>query len=81
MADDTCAELLTRLNAAKAALIGVQNGGAIRAITDSDGSRIEYTSANPARLISYVALLQAMYDACIAGTSPPVVTRPVNFFF
>lgn len=77
---ETCADILARLNAAKAALAGAQQGGAIRSVTDTDGSRIEYTAANPGRLVSYIALLQAQYDACISGTTP-VVTRPVNFFF
>jgi len=78
---ETCPEIYTRLLSARAALDGLMKGGAVRAITDTDGSRIEYTSANPGRLISYVALLEAQYAACIGGTSPPVVTRPVQFFF
>lgn len=77
---ETCVQILTRLNAARAALDAVINGGAIRSITDTDGSRVEYTSANSSKLVSYIALLQAQYDACIGGTST-VVTRPVNFFF
>lgn len=78
MAD--CAEILARLNAAKVALEALYKGGTVRSITDADGSRIEYNAAKPERLISYVALLQAQYDACIAGTSP-VLTKPVNFYF
>lgn len=78
MAD--CAEILNRLNEAKAALHAVRIGGVVRSITDSDGSRIEYSQANMNNLTSYVALLQAQYDACVAGTGA-VVTRPVNYFF
>jgi len=78
MAD--CADILRRLNAAKAALELVNTTGQVRAITDTDGSRIEYSIQRPQNLVSYVALLQAQYDACIAGTAT-IVTRPVNFFF
>lgn len=78
MAD--CADILRRLNEAKAALEGVLKGGSIRSIQDTDGSRVEYNAANQTNLRNYIALLQAQYDACIAGTST-VVTRPVNYFF
>ncbi len=78
MAD--CAAIKTQLDAALAALTALQNGAAVRSITDSDGSRIEYQSSNMSALASRVALLQAQYDACIAG-SGTVVTRPVNFYF
>lgn len=78
MAD--CNEILTRLEAARAALDAALKGGAVRSVTDSDGSRIEYTAANTSNLVSYIALLQAQYDACIGGTGA-VVSRPVNYFF
>lgn len=78
MAD--CADILRQLNAAKAALEALNTSGIIRSITDTDGSRIEYSVQRPQNLTSYVALLQAQYDACIAGTAT-IVTKPVNFFF
>ena len=78
MAD--CASILAQLNEAKAALHALNIGGVVRSITDSDGSRIEYSQANKTGLASYVALLQAQYDACVAGT-PAVLTKPVNYFF
>ncbi len=77
---ETCPEILVRLTEARTALSALLRGGAVRAIQDTDGSRIEYTSANPSRLVSYVALLEAQYAACLTGT-PTVVTRPVQFFF
>jgi hypothetical protein len=77
---ETCAQIKTRLDTARAALDAVLIGGAPRVIQDTDGSRIEYSSANPSRLISYVSLLQAQYDACLTGLSP-IVTRPVTFLF
>lgn len=79
MADD-CAAIKSRLDAAQAALEGLIAGGAVRSVTDSDGSRIEYTAASLPSLRSYIALLMAQYNACIAGTGT-VVTKPVNFFF
>ena len=78
MAD--CTEILNRLNEAKSALHAVRIGGVVRSISDSDGSRIEYSQANQANLVSYVALLEAQYAACVSGTSV-VVARPVNYFF
>jgi hypothetical protein len=75
-----CAALLAQLNEAKAALHALSIGGVVRSITDSDGSRIEYSQANKVNLVSYVALLQAQYDACI-GSTAPVLTKPVNYFF
>jgi hypothetical protein len=78
MAD--CAAIKTRLDAAQAALDALQRGAAIREVQDADGSRVMYTPASLPALISRVAVLQAQYDACIAGTAT-VVTRPVNFFF
>lgn len=80
MTTTNCATIKSRLDAAQAALEGLIAGGAVRSVTDSDGSRIEYTSANLPSLRSYIALLQAQYDACIGGTAA-VVTKPVNFFF
>jgi hypothetical protein len=77
---ETCAEIKSRLDAAQAAYDALLAGGAVRSITDSDGSRIEYTSANLPSLVSRLALLTAQYNACLAGTGT-VVTKPVNFFF
>lgn len=78
MAD--CAAIKRDLDAAIAALSGLQSGAAVRSITDSDGSRIEYQSGDIASLRTRVALLQAQYDACIGGLTP-MLTRPVQFFF
>lgn len=80
MATTDCAAIKSQLDAANAALTALQNGAAVRSITDSDGSRIEYQSTDIGKLMSRVALLQAQYDACLAGTGA-VVTRPVNFYF
>lgn len=77
---ETCAEIKTRLDAAKAAFEGLIAGGAVRSITDADGSRIEYTAANLPSLRSYISLLEAQYAACTGGTSA-VPARPINYFF
>lgn len=78
MAD--CALIKTKLDAALAALDRLTLGGAVRVIVDSDGSRIEYSTANRPSLVAYVQLLQAQYDACVTGNRA-VVTRPINFVF
>jgi hypothetical protein len=80
MSDTNCAEIKTRLDAARAAYESLLSGGGVRSITDSDGSRIEYTTANLPSLASYIALLQAEYSGCINGT-PTVVSKPVTFWF
>lgn len=77
---ESCAEIKTRLDAARAAYESLMQGGGIRSITDADGSRIEYTTGNLPSLQSYIALTQAQYDACIGGTGT-VVSRPVQFFY
>lgn len=77
---ESCADILNRLNEAKLAMHNARIGGVLRSVTDSDGSRIEYSQANLTNLSSYIALLQAQYDACVGGTAA-VVTRPVNYFF
>jgi hypothetical protein len=56
-------------------------GGGIRSVQDSDTSRIEYNAPNAQRLLQDIQLLQAQYAACIAGTSPAVLTKPINFVF
>lgn len=77
-----CAEIKLRLDYARNTLDRVMTGGAVRSVTDSDGSIIVYTAADPSRLISYIALLQAQYDSCTLGVpSTPIVTRPINFLF
>lgn len=78
MAD--CAAIKAKLDSALDAYTRLTQGGAIRVVQDSDGSRVEYTAANAGRLYANIALLQAQYDACIAGV-PASVTRPVNFLF
>lgn len=77
MAD--CAAIKARLDSALSAYDRLVTGGAIRVVQDSDGSRIEYTAANSARLYADIGLLQAQYDACTG--KPAVVTRPLTFIF
>lgn len=76
-----CAKLKALLDEKLAAYNLATNGGAIRAVTDSDGSRIEYMSPNAQRLLQDIQLLQASYAACLAGCSTPVMTRPINYLF
>lgn len=74
-----CASIKTDLDAAKAVLDRMMAPG-IRAVQDSDGSRIEYTVGNLNAQREKVALLQAQYDACVSGKRT-AMTRPINFVF
>lgn len=78
MAD--CAAIKAELDAAKAAYVRLTEGGAPRVVQDVDGSRVEYTAANAGRLYNRIALLEAQYAACTAGTMARM-TRPINFVF
>lgn len=77
MAD--CASIKIELDAATAILDRLIQPG-VRAVQDSDGSRIEYTMGNVNAQKAKVALLQAQYDACVNG-SRVAMTRPINFIF
>lgn len=78
MAD--CAAIKTQLDEALALYNRLIAGGGVRAIQDSDGSRIEYSVPNINRLYQRVAYLQAQYDACVNG-GVAAVTRPLTFIF
>lgn len=75
-----CAAIKALLDEKLAAYNLAAGGGSIRAVTDSDNSRVEYMSPNMDRLMKDIQLLQAQYAACIGGQSA-VVTKPVNFVF
>lgn len=77
MADlDAC----TLLRQADLAYSQIRFGGAVRAVQDQNGERIEYTSANAASLLAYMKVLQAQctdYTAlALAGAQ-----KPMKYFF
>jgi hypothetical protein len=76
-----CADIKARLEEKLAAYHLATSGGGIRSVQDSDTSRIEYQSPNAERLMRDIQLLQAMYTACLAGTAPAVMTKPINYLF
>lgn len=81
MIDPTdCAAIKALLDEKLAAYNLASGGGAIRSVTDSDTSRIEYMSPNMERLMKDIQLLQAQYAACTAGTQA-ALTKPINFVF
>jgi hypothetical protein len=75
-----CAAIKAKLDAKIAVLDRLVSGAGVRAVQDSDGSRIEYSLPNINALREQIALLQAEYDACLKGT-PSVLTRPIQFVF
>lgn len=76
-----CAAIKALLDEKLAAYNLASGGGSVRSVTDSDTSRIEYMSPNMDRLMKDIQLLQAQYAACLAGTQPAVLTKPINFVF
>lgn len=58
-----CADLKQKLDDALAVLDRMMQPG-VRAVQDSDGSRIEYTLGNLQAWKQKVAMLQAEYDRC-----------------
>jgi hypothetical protein len=76
-----CAAIKALLDAKIDAYNTATAGGSIRSVTDSDTSSIEYNAPNAQQLLKDIQLLQAQYQACIAGTAVPVMTKPINFLF
>lgn len=52
------ADIKARLQKARDAYESLMLGGQARAITDSDGSKVEYTAANVNSLLKYIRLLE-----------------------
>ncbi len=51
--------LQQRLEEAKAALHDLMTGRAVRVVVDQNGERVEYSVANKANLLAYIAMLEA----------------------
>jgi hypothetical protein len=68
--------LAEQLRAAKQAYHDLMTGKSARVIVDSDGSRVEYTSANADRLRAYIAELEAQLAGNTSGRR-----RPLTPFF
>lgn len=71
-----CAALKAELDAAKAVLDRMMQPG-IRAVQDSDGSRIEYSLGNVAAYQQKVAALQMQYDSCCGRRLVSGPLRPI----
>lgn len=65
--------LADQLRAAKQAYHDLMTGKSARVIVDSDGSRVEYTSANADRLRSYIAELEAQIAGNTTGRRRPLI--------
>lgn len=77
---ETCADIKAKLDAKQAVLDRLVSGTGIRAVQDTDGSRVEYSQGNVDLLKEQIALLQAQYQACVDGRGA-AITRPLNFIF
>lgn len=60
-----------RLAEAEQALHTLSLGGALRAITDENGERVEYTSANRVSLIAYINMLRPLCPLATQTYNPP----------
>ena len=67
----------TMLDDARIAYHALITGTAPRVVVDVDGTRIEYTSANAARLAAYIQQLEVTL-----GVAAPTAPRgPMGFYF
>ncbi len=73
------ATLAERLVEAEAAHHDLIMGRGVRAFTDQNGERVEYTQANPTKLLAYIGELRAQI-AALSGVGPQV-TGPMRSFF
>jgi N-methylhydantoinase B/oxoprolinase/acetone carboxylase alpha subunit len=69
------------IEAIKATLVEADlvTGSKVRMITDSNGERVEFQSANSSKLYSYIADLEAQVAACASGSRR--VRGPAGFIF
>jgi hypothetical protein len=70
------------LQAADLAYLALQNGGGVRAVTDQNGERIEYTMASAPSLLSVIRTLQTLcttYQAISLGQQ--CRPGPMRFLF
>lgn len=77
MALDPCA----LLQQADQAWFDLNTSGAVRAVTDQNGERVEYSTANRDGLLAMIRNLQALcptYKSIALGTC---TARPMRFFF
>ena len=72
------ATVAERLVEAESAYHDLLLGKGVRAFTDQNGERVEYSAANPARLLAYIADLKSQIAAA-AGFG--AVTGPMRSFF
>ena len=78
MADlDPC----TLLRQADQAWFDLNTSGAVRSVTDQNGERIEYSTANRAGLLAMMQRLQAQCTTYTAVALGPCVARPMKFLF
>jgi hypothetical protein len=73
------ATLAERLVEAESAYHDLLTGKGVRAFTDQNGERVEYSAANPSKLLAYIAWLKAQIAAA-AGYATEI-TGPMRSYF
>jgi gpW len=71
----------TLLRRADQAWFDLSTGGSVRSVTDQNGERIEFSTANRAGLLSLMAALQMQCTTYEALALKVSTTRPVRFLF
>ncbi|WNO28872.1 putative head-tail adaptor [Stenotrophomonas phage vB_SmaS_Bhz60] len=61
----TLEQLQAMLAEAQSAYHTAMMGGAVTVVVDQNGERVEYSRANPASLLKYIAMLQAQINALL----------------
>lgn len=68
-----------RLANAEVAYDQLMNGTAVSVFVDQNGERLQYTTANSAKLLGYIQSLRA--ELCGGGFSSPHALAPLRFLF
>lgn len=68
------------LRQADAAWIALNTGGSIRAVTDQNGERVEFSTANRSGLLSLIRTLQPQCDT-YTSIALSAVNRPMRYLF
>ena len=71
----------TLLKQADQAWFDLSAGGAVRAVTDQNGERVEYTSANRAGMLAMMRVLQAQCLTYTAVALGGAANKPMKFLF
>lgn len=77
----TLSPVCQALKDADDAWTALNTGASVRAVTDQNGERIEFNTANRAGLLSYIRTLQGQCADYQARALGPCAARPLRFMF